>query len=568
MSNKDINNHDIYKKNIELNLSMKETMHLFSLNLLKSKSKRTLTEYYNSFHYVFPKDYKPNNNKIKDSSINNRKISLIEGDNNSSLKTLNIDIPTADRLSKENFKNDFMNDYENSFAFYCGINKAQFEDIYVKNRYIPIINEFGDITISIKNIVDLLKTYSINTKVGRKILKRNRIKKIFKTQKKKGNLEKTKKNRFLFQVKKTESINKKNINNNKVNLVDMKKLETMNKNSLINEMEKMDDIKKENHNTNIRPSGFGINYIKHKLIQNKGNILIPKISNQRFQLNKGSFNNLNNSSIGIGHVPKPNLNLSNNSFFNYNKLSNDGNKKLITNNISNNPVLGFSTIPDNKQNISPSNNNIFNFSKINIQNIQNRNYGNSGVSNTNLNNNILPNNMINNNMNYHSQINNQLLSPQLTNILLSPKIFLNDILSPYSPYAPNSNISTPRIISPSFNNNIFQDPFSHNNINGNAFFFGNNSPANINNNKNLNNIVNNNLNINNKNINTIGNSNNIINNLGNNIINNKKSNNSLIDKNVNNDLNNKITQNNNSDDLIRKNLNNKLKINLNSNLSL
>ena len=77
-----------------------------------------------------------------------------------------------------------MNEYDNSFAYYCGINKKQFNDIYIKNRYIPVLNEFGDIKISIKYIVDLLKTYSINVRAGRKILKRNRIKKIFKNRRK------------------------------------------------------------------------------------------------------------------------------------------------------------------------------------------------------------------------------------------------------------------------------------------------------------------------------------------------------------------------------------------------
>ena len=570
MSNKDINNHSIYEKRSELNLSLKDTMHLFSFSLLKTKSKRTLSDYYNSFKYVFPKDNpKSFSNKNKDSSINNRKISLIDSDNNSSLKTLNIEVPSAEKLSNEDFKNDFMDEYENSFACYCGINKTQFEDIYVKNRYIPIINDFGDITISIKNIVDLLKTYSLSARAGRKILKRNRIKKIFKTQKKKNNLDKSTKNRFLFHVKRFEDMNKININNNTIGNIDMKNLDIINKKSLMNnETEKKDDTKKENYNSNIRPSGFGINIIKHKLIQNKGKILIPKIPNQRLKLSKDSFNNLNTSTLGLGHLAKPNLNLTNNSFFNYNTISNEGNKKFIASNLNNNTVsfgLGFSAIPENKQNISPSTNNIFNFSKNNIQNFQNRNF----INTNNLNSNILSNNIINNNnINYHSQISNQLLSPQLTNTLLSPKIFLNDILSPYSPYAPNSNISSPRIISPTFNNNIFQDRFNYNNINGNTFFFNNNSPININNNISLSNLGTNSMSLNN-----ILNNNNVninINNIGNNIINNKKNNNNiilknnLIDKNINNkDLNNKNILNNNIDDFIRKNSNKNLNINLN-----
>ena len=42
MSNKDINNEDAQQNISDLDLSMKENMHLFSYSLLKSKTKRTL----------------------------------------------------------------------------------------------------------------------------------------------------------------------------------------------------------------------------------------------------------------------------------------------------------------------------------------------------------------------------------------------------------------------------------------------------------------------------------------------------------------------------------------------
>ena len=77
-------------------------------------------------------------------------------------------VPSSERLSDEHFKTDFLNEYENSFSYYCGINKKQFNDIYIKNRYIPILNEFGDIRISIKYIVDLLKIILLTSEPGEK----------------------------------------------------------------------------------------------------------------------------------------------------------------------------------------------------------------------------------------------------------------------------------------------------------------------------------------------------------------------------------------------------------------
>jgi hypothetical protein len=220
--------------------------------------------------------------------------------------------------------------------------------------------------------------------------------------------------------------------------------------------------------------------------------------------------------------------------------------------------LGYSAIQkiqDNRQNMaSPTNNNFFNFSNQNIKYI-------SSTNNNNTNNNILTSNA--NNINFNPQMNNQLLSPPP--ITISSPIFLNEILSPYSQY---SNLQTPRIISPNFNNNIFQDRFTYNNINGNSFFFGGNSPITINNNNiNINNnIINNNINNNTNNCNGNG----IINN--NNIIDNKINNNrNVIDNNNNNILNNNIQnnnmQNNNNNDynFIRKNLKSNLKIDLNLN---
>ena len=552
MSNKDINKQDAPKNKSETDISLKDNMHLFSFSLLKSKSKMTLKQHSNSFRFDFTKDNNESyiNKKMKtNNEINNRKISLIDGDKNSSLKTLNIEVPSSERLSNERFKTDFLNEYENSFAYYCGINKKQFNDIYIKNRYIPILNEFGDIKISIKYIVDLLKTYSVNVRAGRKILKRNRIKKIFKTQKKKLFYEKNKKNRLLFEVKKDEGIKALNISNiseqskniNDLKKIDIKNVKQMdnNKNTHLN-----NDIKKENNN-NINNSGFGLNKIKTRILLNRGNISIPKSNNLNLQLIKTPI--VPTSSIGFQHITSSNISIANNNYFNnINTLSNEGNKQFISNNINNNnPTTSFrmnltniQPMTDSKQNLSPSNNNIFNF---------NLNYINPVPPQTNINNNILSNNT---NINYNSKIGNQILSTP--NALLSQNG--NFLLSPFSPIIINSNLSTPRIISPvlSINNNIFTDTFNFNN-NQNSFMFGNNNNTTyINNNMNINNNIINNPNNNNvnenKNYNIIGNNNiknNIINNSINNNINDNKNNNLIFNNNMNNNMLNNINNNNN-----------------------
>ena len=103
--------------------------------------------------------------------VNNRTISIIDDENNSSLKTLNIEIPSSRRLSQVNFKNNFLKEYNTSFSCFCGINKEQYENIYINNKYIPIIDNFGDIKINIKSIIKILNEYK-SDKTTKKIEKK------------------------------------------------------------------------------------------------------------------------------------------------------------------------------------------------------------------------------------------------------------------------------------------------------------------------------------------------------------------------------------------------------------
>ena len=359
MSNKDTNNQDAQESNFKINTSMKDNMHLFSFSLLKSKEKHTLSSKYNSFKFDFSKENtEPNYTKKKDElkSVKNRRISLIDDDNSSSLKTLNIEVPSSERLANEKFKKDFLKDYEKSFAHYCGISRSQYIDIYIKNRYTPILNEFGDIHISIKHIVDLLKTYSINVHDTRKLIK-HRYKRFFKTfrNNKIINKKRRQKKRLVFEIMTRPFDDEALINDYRNN-----ENETIKKVEEANDIPSLITINKSNDSNNNNYSDSRINRIKNKLIQNNGLINIP--NDQKYKIP------IYTSSRGIGFMSKSNVNMPSNSFlFSNNNLSNDINKKQITNNMNNNNSLGLGysaiqKIQDNRQNmVSPTNNNFFFF---------------------------------------------------------------------------------------------------------------------------------------------------------------------------------------------------------------
>ena len=492
--NKNFSNKDIYEKS---------SLHLFSLSHLKSKKIHTIS-FCNSFNYNFNRR---DNFEIKDKCnnsniVNNRKITLIDGDNISSLKTLNIDVPSPKKLLEKKFQNEFMEEYENSFAHFCGINKQQFRDLYINNHYIPVLSELGDISISIKSILQLLKTYSftLKLKITRRLVKKYRVNKIFKTQK-----------------KKTKNKKRNDLINENINSIFLKS----------------NDLQIEENNNNIIPVDENNNYLNKRIAINNINNNIPKNNkflnlkkklNLSIQKNEELNENFLQNSDTI--LNKYNFNKKNhNNYLSYNFINNEKMENVLSNNMK--PPLNY-----NKQgNLSTPNNNIFNFSTNVIQNYFNfqnpsahknmNEYLNKKRANTpgfknNLNNNI-NNNLLN------------ILSPNI----ISPYI---DFLSPNSHYFSQSNISSPNLFlySPFYNNNLYTD-----NRNS-AFFFGNNSPIVINSNYNssFNNFSN--MNTNNKS--------------DNNNINNK-----IIDSSNNKNLNNQININiNNSNNNIHSSLSSRI----------
>ena len=480
MSNTDNNIHSEIQKNTEIDFLIKSNINLFKFSNLKSRAKLELSQY-NSFNYNLSGK---NQNEINYSSKNH----TIKGKNCRYLNNINSEYPSS-KLSNEVFKNEFMNNYEESYAHYCGLNKSQFIEIYINNKYIPNINELGEINISIKSIFEILKTYSASksAKLYRNVLKRKKIKKNAKIKFSNIIQNKYKKIFRIFQTEKSKQINKINLEKEK---------------SKLNENSKNDN-----------------NYTKNKIknniqnIQSLTNIEFNKKNEQNLienQKSKTLFNikkNLKN--ISIPEPSNKNLNLlgeKSNSFFNKDNIliktdldSNNNNHLLINGINSSNDNLQILT-SNNKQNNSPflllhpnlqtSNNNIFNFSSNIIRNFDNNDNNDNNIQNPNINeihgkqlffqfNNYGINNFQNNYLNNNSPMIKQVLSP----INFSPCLG-NNILSPNSCLFLKSNISSPFFLSssPFIFNNELNDKFTFNNANICPFYFGNNNIEGDNNN--------------------------------------------------------------------------------------
>ena len=166
MLNPDISNQNTSQKTSSIDLFNKSEICFFNFSKLKSRLNLTLSQN-NSFNYNFSVNEQ---NELK----NKFKSPLIESDRNRYIKKVNIDIPYSEKLLKPELKNDFINNYDDSFAKYCGLNKEQFVEIYFNNKYYPAVNEFGDINISIKNIAKELENYSYSKKmkITRRVLRR------------------------------------------------------------------------------------------------------------------------------------------------------------------------------------------------------------------------------------------------------------------------------------------------------------------------------------------------------------------------------------------------------------
>ena len=419
---------------------------LFNFSNLKSKGKLQLSDY-NSFNFDFSKNER---NFAKINTSNHIK----EEDNLRYIKNINIDLPSI----KDEEKNKILNDYDDSFVKFCGISKKQFSEIYLSNlKFNPSLNEFGDIMICIKGIIDLIKTFSESKRLK---IKRNRPKKKVKID-----------NKNLFKILQTEKKeDKNNSESEEKNSVDKNEISEQNNdienasNIIINikndekNGQNLENKEKQNNNKTL----FNI---KKKL----KNIVIPKTDSE--QISK----NLSNSSIQSKkdlNSTYNNINTINDNSFNINIY--DGKKTNSSGIIRHLPLFSCKNLSNQslKSNVQNSNN-IFNFSSNTIQNFcgdpdKNKNdIASKHLLTPNLTNNNNLNNSLNNNLNTPksrpilSPLN---LSPGTNNNILSPN--LNHFSNLLSPIIPNN--------SPFNINNMFNDCFNFNNANTTSFIFGNN----------------------------------------------------------------------------------------------
>ena len=492
MSYPEINQENIFKKNSMNDNSNKSDVCLFNFSNLKSGFKLTLSEN-NSFNYDLSKVVQ---HKLK----NEKKDISWQKDISRYIKKANIDLPSPKKLLKIENRNKFMNDYNDSFAQFCGLSKDLFIEICINNQYKPKINEFGDISVSIKNLLEILNNFSSSKrlKMTRRMHKKNKKKKI-KVEYLRLDQNKPKNKFVITRVdKKYEEVKEPEKENENIKLDS--NYDNINKDKTNNENSSSITSKNDsqNSNKNENKKGKSLLNIKKKL----KNISIPTISSKEKSVESSSSHHI---------IKKQNLDSNNNINNNFNFNNNIMNlrkdsKKIASANFENRPFIGPKNILSNQtlsNNLEPTNNNIFNFSSNIIQNYSNNSqtknendiFGKPPITPFNENNN---NNDLNMSLNHilNDSINRPMLSP------LNFPLEYGNIVSPNIYHFPKNQISPfLQNVSP-FNNNDMREYFVFNNNSGNnsSFLFENNINENSNNNGNFINIKNNSNNDNNKEI--------------------------------------------------------------------
>ena len=481
MSNPDINKQDEHLNTAHNDLRIKRNICLFNFSKLKSISRLSLS-HFNSFKY----DLSGKQQNKFESIQNNRDLGTNEG---AYIKNITINIPSSEKLSNNEFKNDFIKDFDDSYAHFCGLNEKQYTDAYINNTYIPNLNEIGDLNISINSIFEILKTYSDSkrVKISRKLLKSNRIK-----RRKKLKISKylNHKSRNIFQIlplnngKEIKQIILEKEDNNFDDLNEKVSIENenKNKNKLINNFENTPSLisieyekqNKENQNSSKNKTLLNIK-------KNLKNISIPGSNNFDIK-EQNQLSDLSNLSL----EQKNKLNSKNLNFNNNNLLNNDinnsiDNKKLSCNASQNIPLNSCQNSNSanflSHRQLHNSNENVFSFSSNVLQNYESnsQNKSKNEIFNKHL---YTPfnNNSSNNNISLNTP---PIERPILNSGNFSPNLD-NNILSPNSYNSLKSNVSSPLLLNTSpFNNNmIFNDAFNFNYVNTSAFIFGHNKSEN------------------------------------------------------------------------------------------
>ena len=395
---------------------------LFHFSKIKSESIFQMAEY-NSFNYDF--------SKIEPYYDRNDDIITVKKDTAQHyIKKVNVTLPSNEKLKQSTFRNEFFNNYDTSFANFCGISKNMYMEIYDKSQYVPTMNQLGDIKVNIDNIIKNLDNFSEykRLKIHRNVFKKG---KKLKLKEEKDNLSHNKAP-SLFQTAKNissssnddaisleeDELDDKSVSKSK-NSSKKNKMNSINSNDIINsESDNKCNDKKAKDKTllNIKRKLKNISIIKKN-----GDSIKAKIKNEPKELLNIQLDNNPNENIQ-GYVPNTNLILS----------PNKSSHLLDSSNINKNNIFNFSSkaIQDLSNNsIKKDNPNYPLFTPLNISE---------------------PNNIIGGSNNFNFLQNNSILSP-----------FFHAHGGFHSILSPNAPLNSP------FNINYFHDSFNFPNNYGN-----------------------------------------------------------------------------------------------------
>ena len=307
---------------------------LFNFSKIKSESIFQMAEY-NSFNYDFNKTepYYDRNNDI---------ITFKKDTVQHYIKKVNVILPSREKLKESNFREDFFNNYDTSFANFCGIDKNMYIEIYDKSQFIPTIDQLGDIKVNVDNIIKNLDNFSEHKrlKIHRSVFKKDKKLKI---KEKKGNLIHHIESSLLKKANNMPNSMNDNVISLEENELDDKnksKNKNSSKNNKINSLKIDSNINSENNNkvNGKKTQDRTLLNIKRKLknisIIKKNEYLInDKIKNESKELVSVQLDSNLNRNIQ-GYAPNNDLILSNN---------NKSLHQLDSSNINKNNIFSFSS---------------------------------------------------------------------------------------------------------------------------------------------------------------------------------------------------------------------------------
>jgi len=374
MSEKDTEIEKIQKNNSKKDSQGNNSIVIFNFSSLKQNANLIVSDY-NLFKYDFnTKTILELNSKINPSKLTDNK-NINKNQNLNLLKSLNLEFPSSEKLSQANFHQDFMDNYETSFANFCEIDKNIFTKAYVNKRYKPYLDKFGNIKISIKNLTDLLKLYSpsLKLKIRRRFIKKYKRKRIFKTMKSLtktgGELESLSGTNYnpslnteglkLISLKKNLKITVKKNSDNKNNDIIEKDnnpegcLDFNSNNNLLNNINLLNNECILSNNL-LKSSIFSFRPPSNNIIQGTDNIFNFSFNNEQNQnyFNFNNINNINNINAqltnnmnnmnninNINNINNMNNTMNNTTGNNMNNTLNNNMNNNINNNINNNYML-------------------------------------------------------------------------------------------------------------------------------------------------------------------------------------------------------------------------------------